>query len=129
MSKSLAVFLALTVVALAQNRIDGFQPGQPAPTSGWKRTAKDTLRRGDTYLRVKKGHIESVWGKQLETEAGDIIRVGDPDQTALQKLGKPERTLHGCGQDSQQVRFFDSRHLEVTCTNGKVTGLRAYVKN
>ena len=108
------VFLLLT--ALPGWKLDGLEVGQPAPSGVSPHKAQ-----------IKDGKIVTLWGSRLLTPEGATVRLGQSGESALKILGKTDKVLYGCGKDGgQQVHFFERYHLDLTVTNGKVTGLRLY---
>lgn len=123
--KKLLIGLALALAAAAQT-VDEIKPGQSLAVKGWKKVSADTFARGGTSVQIRQGKVISVWGEHLVGADGQKLDRGDDDQILSARLGKAERTLYGCGQQNQTVRFFDRLHLEVTSINGKVSQIRAY---
>lgn len=119
MLRTLLLIMLLCISLAAQGTsLDGVTLGQKAPPDPG----------GSTRIEVKNGIVVSVWGRRLQTGEGQIVQWGDSDALVLARLGKPERTLYGCGKENQQVRFYDKRGLEVTSTNDKVTQIHLFLK-
>lgn len=114
----LLVLLLCTSLAAQGASLDGVTLGQKPPPEA----------KGPTRIEVKNGIVVSVWGRRLHTSEGQVVRWGDSDAVVLARLGRPERTLYGCGKQNQQVRFYDKRGLEVTSTNDKVTQIHLFLK-
>ena len=114
----LLALLLCTSLAAQGASLDGVTLGQKAPPEPGRPTRID----------VKNGVVVSVWGRRLQTSEGQVVEWGDSDAVLLARLGRPERTLYGCGKQNQQVRFYDKHGLEVTSTNDKVTQIHLFLK-
>ena len=108
--------------------IDGVYTGQTASSLEWPTVPKKDgqYRHHKTLVEIKDGKVNWATGALLQTPGGAIVRLGEAGPKALAKVGKPESILYGCGKTSQQVNFYDSLGIQITVTDGFVTGLRTH---
>ena len=130
--KHILIAFALTVAAHPSwagpgDRLDGIRIGQPAGELRWLDKTSGKFKHGKTTVEVKEGEVVTVWGEHLVTDADQEVKLGQSGQIALKILGRPDGgTLYGCGTTSQQIHFYKNEGLDLTVTNGKVTGIRLY---